>query len=178
VTSAARVGCLGDLAPGVAQEFLAKQGLALTLLADNEDIPASYWGAPEAGIIGNTIYARPDTPIHSILHTACHWLCMDEARRASLHTSAGGDDAEEVAVCYLQCLLAEDVPGYSRERMFCDMDLWEYQFRFGYARRWFEEDAEDAREWLLNRHLIVAFDNGCKLSPIDERGRVTGALRC
>jgi hypothetical protein len=165
VTSAARVACLGDLSPGVTQEFLAKQGLALTLLSGNADIPASYWGAPEAGIIGNMIYSRPDTPLHSILHTACHWLCMDEARRASVHTSAGGDDAEEVAACYLQCLVAEEIPGYSRECMFCDMDLWEYQFRFGSARRWFEEDAEDAREWLLNRGLIVASVGGCRLSP-------------
>jgi hypothetical protein len=161
---ASRVTCLRDLPPSSPLEFLSQLGLALALLRDDADIPASYWGSPEAGIIGNTIYSRADTPIHSILHTACHWLCMGDARRASVHTNAGGDDAEEVAVCYLQCLLAEEIPGYSRECVFRDMDLWGYQFRLGSARRWFEEDAEDAREWLLNRGLVVASEDGYKLA--------------
>ena len=34
------------------------------------------------------------------------------------------------------------------------MDEWGYHFLLGSARRWFEEDAEDARAWLLNRGLI------------------------
>lgn len=135
-------------------DFLARHGLIFTLVPESAEIPGSYWGAPEAGVIGDTLYARSDTPVHSILHTACHWLCMDEARRSTLHTNAGGDDAEEVAVCYLQCLLADELPGYSRDRLFVDMDLWGYHFRLGSARRWFEEDAEDAREWLIRRGLI------------------------
>jgi len=147
---------LRDVPANVLSDFLRPRGLQLSVVAEAADIPGSYWGSPEAGIIGEMLYARPDTPIHSVLHTACHWICMDSERRATLHTNAGGDDAEEVAVCYLQCLLADELPGYNRNRAFTDMDLWGYHFRLGSARRWFEEDAEDAREWLLARRLIAA----------------------
>jgi hypothetical protein len=41
-----------------------------------------------------------------------------------------------------------------RERMCDDMDAWGYTFRLGSARRWFEEDAADAREWLSARGLL------------------------
>jgi len=117
-------------------------------------IPGSYWGESEAGLIGNRLILRPDTPVHSALHEACHFICADAGRRAALHTDAGGDDLEECAVCYLQCLLAERLPGYSRERMFRDMDAWGYSFRLGSARAWFERDAEDARDWLAQRGLL------------------------
>ena len=40
--------------------------------------------------------------------------------------------------------------------MLADMDAWGYTFRLGSARAWFEEDADDAREWLLTRGLIDA----------------------
>ena len=126
-------------------QFLADRGLALTLVDDGAPIPGSYWGESEAGLIGNRLHARRDTPIHSILHTACHWICMGDERRASVHTNAGGDDVEEVAVCYLQCLLADELPGYSRDRVFIDMDEWGYNFRLGSARAWFERDADYAR---------------------------------
>ncbi len=79
---------------------------------------------------------------------------MDEACRAIAHTSAGGDDLEEAAVCYLQCLLADEVAGYSRSRLFNDMDAWGYSFRLGSARAWFENDADDARSWLSVRALL------------------------
>jgi hypothetical protein len=79
---------------------------------------------------------------------------MDDERRAKVHTSAGGDDVEEVAVCYLQCLLADQLPGYSRETAFSDMDEWGYSFRFGSARKWFEEDADDAQRWLRKRGYL------------------------
>ena len=41
-----------------------------------------------------------------------------------------------------------------RERMFADMDNWGYSFRLGSAQRWFESDAADARQWLLEHGLI------------------------
>ena len=103
---------------------------------------------------GDTLYARADTPIHSILHEACHWICMPPERRAALHTDARGDDLEECAVNYLQVLLADELPGYSRARIFSDMDAWGYSFRLGSARAWFERDAEDARAWLRHRGLL------------------------
>ena len=79
---------------------------------------------------------------------------MDATRRATLHTNAGGDDVEEVAVCYLQALLADRIDNYSRDAIFADMDAWGYNFILGSARAWFERDAEDARRWLEKRALI------------------------
>jgi hypothetical protein len=119
-------------------------------------IPGSYWGECEAGLIANQLLVRADTPIHSVLHEAAHYICMDEARRRALNRDAGGDDAEECAVCYLQILLADALPGCGRERMWQDMDAWGYSFRLGSARAWFEQDADDARQWLQQRGLLAA----------------------
>lgn len=121
-------------------------------------IPGSYWGDPEAGLIGDRLYVRDDTPVHSLLHELGHWLCMDDARRAALHTDACGTDTEENAVCYLQVLLADQLPGYGRERLFADMDAWGYHFLLGSAAAWFANDSDDARDWLLRRGLIDAQD--------------------
>lgn len=143
------------LAPRALQQLLAPYGVAVEARAAGE-IPGSYWGESEAGLIGHRLLVRPDTPVHSALHEACHFICADALRRASLHTDAGGDDLEECAVCYLQCLLADRIEGFSRERMFEDMDAWGYSFRLGSARAWFERDAEDARAWLSARGLLPA----------------------
>ena len=59
-------------------------------------------------------------------------------------------------MCYLQVLLAEQLPGAGRARMFADMDAWGYSFRLGSTRAWFEEDAQDARAWLERRGVIDA----------------------
>lgn len=117
-------------------------------------IAGSYWGEAEAGLVGDRLVVRPDTPVHSALHEACHWICADAGRRAAMHTDAGGDDLEECAVCYLQIELAARLPGYSKARMLADMDAWGYSFRLGSAARWFEEDAADARGWLVQRGLL------------------------
>jgi hypothetical protein len=137
-------------------ELLGRFGLRYRVLAATHGIPGSYWGDPEAGLVGDRLYALAITPLHSILHEACHWICMDHARRTTLHTDAGGDDAEENAVCYLQILLADVIPGIGRERLCADMDAWGYSFRLGSARAWFEQDAGDARDWLLGHGLIEA----------------------
>lgn len=147
---------LGDVAAGAVAALLARYGLALVKVADGAAIPGSYWGETEAGIIGLQVFARNDTPLHSILHEACHTICMDGQRRATLHTDAGGDYAEEDAVCYLQILLADCLPGVGRERLCADMDAWGYTFRLGSAHRWFEEDAADARHWLVSHGLLAA----------------------
>ena len=118
------------------------------------DIPGSYWGDEEAGLRGNRLYLRDDTPLHSILHETCHYICMDPTRRAALDTNAGSDNAEENAVCYLQVLLADEINELGRRRIFADMDTWGYSFRLGSSRSWFENDAEDARAWLISRNLI------------------------
>jgi len=136
--------------------LLGTRGLAVEWLAPEANIPGSYWGENEAGLVGDRLYVRPDTPVHSALHEACHWLCMDASRRAGLHTDAGGDDIEECAVCYLQILLADCLPGVGRARLLRDMDAWGYSFRLGSAAAWFETDADDARAWLRNRGLLQA----------------------
>ena len=145
--------------------LLMDYGLELRLVSAAEDIPGSYWGESEAGLRGQTLFARPDTPMHSVLHEAAHYLCMTPERRAGLDRDAGGDDAEEAAVCYLQVLLGEKLPAMGRDTMFRDMDEWGYSFRLGSARAWFEEDAEDARAWLIEQGLM------------DAEARLTGQLR-
>lgn len=142
--------------------LLARYRLDLMLVGPEERIPGSYWGDSEAGLRGERLYARPDTPVHSILHEAGHYICMSPERRAGLDTNAGGGDLEEEAVCYLQVLLAEELAGVGRERLFSDMDAWGYSFRLGGARAWFEHDAAAAREW-LERHGVL-----------DAAGRVVG----
>ena len=135
------------------QSLFIVHGLQLITVAEGQSIPGSHWGDVEAGLIGHKLFVRLDTPVHSALHEGCHWLLMDEARRATLHTDAGGTSVEENAVCYLQVLLSDLLPGVGRERLFQDMDAWGYSFRLGSSKRWFEEDAEDALAFLHRRHL-------------------------
>lgn len=134
--------------------LLQRFGMTLVMVADAEPIPGSYWGESEAGLLGDKLHLRSDTPLQSVLHEASHYLCMDPDRRAALNKDAGGDFDEENAVCYLQILLADHLPGFGRERMLSDMDAWGYTFRLGSARAWFEQEAEEARAWLINKGLV------------------------
>ncbi|HRD66483.1 MAG TPA: hypothetical protein PKY50_10045 [Candidatus Competibacter sp.] len=134
--------------------LLIRYGLTVVWIPPNSEIPGSFWGESEAGLIGDYLFVRDDTPVHSALHEACHYICMDAKRRAHLHTDAGGECIEENGVCYLQILLADALPGVGRARMCADMDAWGYSFRLGSARAWFEQDAEDVRAWLLESGLI------------------------
>ncbi|MGA9026617.1 MAG: hypothetical protein WB440_11225 [Steroidobacteraceae bacterium] len=145
--------------------LLERYGLDLRLVAPEEVIPGSYWGESEAGVIGARVYARLDTPLHSVLHEAAHAICMTPERRAGLDTDAGGDHQEETAVCYLQLALADALPGVDRARLCADMDDWGYSFRLGSTAAWFERDADEARVWLQAHGLI------------DSQGRVTYVSR-
>jgi hypothetical protein len=145
-----------DLQADALPRLLSRFGLTLETVAPGEPITGSYWGGSEAGIVGTTVYARADTPVHSVLHEAAHIVCMSPERRAGLDRDAGGDDLEEAAVCYLQILLADELPGVGRWRLMADMDAWGYSFRLGDAATWFGRDAEDARTWLLDTGLIDA----------------------
>lgn len=140
------------------ERLLDRYGLSLTRVPLDERIPGSYWGECEAGLIGSNIFVRLDTPLHSVLHEAAHFICMTAERRAGLDTDAGGDDAEENAVCYLQLLLADLLPNVGRERICRDMDEWGYTFRLGCAAAWFNSDADDAREWLAAHALTDLAD--------------------
>lgn len=134
------------------------EGLGMTVVWVDEGaaIPGTHWGEPEAGLIGDRLYLRGDTPVHSALHEAGHFACMDASRRERLHTDAGGTAIEECAVCYLQIVLAQELPDVGSARMQRDMDRWGYTFRLGSAREWFEHDAEDARAYLVERNIIGA----------------------
>jgi hypothetical protein len=145
-----------DVGRTALEDFTARYGITCHWVAVGDDIPGSYWGAPEAGLVGNGLYLRDDTPLHSALHEACHYVCMDPARRAVLDTDAGGNFAEEDAVCYLQILLADTLPGVGHARLMRDMDAWGYSFRLGSAQAWFNGDAGNARQWLLDRGLIAS----------------------
>jgi len=136
-------------------DLLARFGLSLERVADGAPIPGSWFGEPEAGIIARRVIVRGDTPVHSALHESCHLICMDETRRSTLHTNAGGDYDEENAVNYMEITLGTLLPGVGRERILADMDSWGYTFRLGSARAWFEHDAEDARQWLRDNELLT-----------------------
>lgn len=131
-----------------------RYGLRIEWVRAGEAIPGSHWGDSEAGLIGATLLLRADTPVHSALHEGGHYICMSPKRRAVLHTNAGGTRLEEEAVCYLQVLLADQLPGFGRARSFADMDAWGYNFCLGSAQAWFEQDAAAARAWLIQQGLI------------------------
>jgi len=147
------------------ETLVQRFGLRLLGVRDNASIPGSFWQPPEAGLVGDAVIIRADTPIHSLLHELAHSVCMSADRRACLDTDAGGDDDEESAVCYLEILLADRLEGVGRDRLMADMDAWGYSFRLGSAHAWFERDAADARAWLERAGLI------------DARGGVTWRLR-
>jgi hypothetical protein len=147
---------LSDLNRGAVDALLAHYGLSLALVAEGAAIPGSFWGDDEAGIIGMTVYARADTPVHSVLHEAGHLIVLPPERRSQVHTDATDSVEEEDAVCYLQIVLGDRLPGVGRARIMADMDAWGYSFRLGSARAWFEHDAENARSWLAERGLLNA----------------------
>jgi hypothetical protein len=156
---------VADLPAQALQDLLAPYSITIKTVAENKAIPGSFWGDSEAGIIKNNLYVRPDTPVHSALHEACHYICLDSARRDELDTDAGGDYDEENAVCYLQILLAAKLSGCTADILMNNMDSWGYSFRLGSARAWFNEDAEDAQQWLRREKLI------------DQNNIPTGRLR-
>ena len=134
--------------------LLASYALELIEVAPGDPIPGSYWGECEAGIVGTTVFARADTPVHSLLHEAGHLLLLSPAQRAAVHTDATDCQREEDATCVLQALLGDALPGVGRERIWADMDAWGYTFRLGSARAHFEQDAADAYELLRERGLV------------------------
>lgn len=156
---------LYDLEDSTLQSVLERFGLKLHTVAPHKQIPGSFWGDDEAGLIADEVFVRADTPLHSTLHESAHYVCMTPQRRHALHTDAGGDYDEENAVCYLQILLADEFPGIGRVRMFQDMDAWGYSFRLGSAQAWFERDAEDARSALVDWGVV------------DRHGRQTWRVR-
>jgi hypothetical protein len=145
---------MADIDEAAVVALLDRHGLTFIRIENDAEIPGTYWGAPEAGIIGEKVYARADTPLHSLLHEACHLIVAPRERRAQIHTDASESQAEEDATCYLQIVLAESLAGVGSHRLMADMDEWGYTFRLGSTQAWFEGDAEDARAWLAERGLL------------------------
>ena len=153
-TKSSNVLLLRDIAIADVANLLARYGLRLQLVDDNAPIPGSYWGEPEAGLVGHTVFARSDTPVHSLLHEAAHLVVLDPARRRDVHTDATDSIDEENAVCVLQTLLGDVLPGVGGQRVLADMDAWGYTFRLGSASAYVREDADDAWQWLQARGLV------------------------
>ncbi|WP_140908999.1 hypothetical protein [Cognatiluteimonas lumbrici] len=146
---------LRDISTDSVVALLERYGLRLERVADGAPIPGSYWGEPEAGLVGSTVYARGDTPVHSLLHEAAHLVVLPPERRAAVHTDATDSIEEEDAVCVLQALLGDALPGVGAARVLADMDAWGYTFRLGSARAYFERDADAAWAWLQRAGLAT-----------------------
>ncbi|MDX1482242.1 MAG: hypothetical protein R3315_11230 [Woeseiaceae bacterium] len=148
------------------ERLAARFGVEVVNVPEGADIRGSFWGEPEAGIVGRKLFLRADTPLHSYLHELAHIVCMPDDRRRSLNTDAGGDDVEEAAVCYLQILLADEIADVGSARIMSDMDAWGYSFRLGSTSAWFAQDADDAHAYL------------CRHGLIDASGQPSWRLRC
>lgn len=149
---------LKNIHPESIRSLFDRYELQLNEVAANSDIPYSFWGAPEAGRHQSQLYAREDTPIHSLLHEACHFICMPPSGRKQAEIDAGGSAQEENACCYLQLLLSDFIPGFSKNIHLHDMNSWGYNFRLGSSSRWFYADTDDERQWLM-RHDIINEDD-------------------
>ena len=143
-----------DLSPDAIQALFVRYGIVIQCVQQDQDIPHSFWGSPEAGRLVETLYIRADTPIHSLLHESGHYICMPGAQRKQRVVDAKGSAMEENACCYLQVLLADRLEGYDREQLMKDMDDWGYSFRLGSAKSWFTEDAEEVKKWLIEHKII------------------------
>lgn len=156
---------VGDFQIKELQDLIGKYHLKVKILNDKQEIPASFWGDPEAGLIGKTIFVKKITPLHSFFHEFSHLICMPEYRRLNLIKDAKSNDDEESAVCYLQILLANCLLGLNTMTFMRDMDDWGYSFRLGSTKEWFKNDANDSRKWLQKENIL------------DERGNITWSLR-
>lgn len=140
--------------PNSIKDLLGYYGIRVHTVDMDQDIPHSFWGNPEAGRICEKLYIRGDTPVHSILHEACHFVCMEPLQRTLAQVDAKGTAMEENATCYLQLILADHINGYSQSQLLNDMDDWGYSFRLGSAQAWFRQDAEEVQEWLIQEEII------------------------
>ena len=63
---------VGDVEYAAIDNLANRYGLTVKSIADGETITGSFWGEPEAGIKGLSVFVRSDTPIHSMLHEISH----------------------------------------------------------------------------------------------------------
>ena len=67
---------VGDVGVTVVAAVLERFGVGLDIVPTGDAIPGTFWGEPEAGVIGHRVIARDDTPVHSVLHEGAHIICM------------------------------------------------------------------------------------------------------
>lgn len=156
-----------NLDPDAIQTLLDHYGIKVNCVDAEADIPHSFWGASEAGRKQNELYIRGDTPIHSILHEACHYVCMPAIQRIETQMDAKGSVIEENATCYLQILLSDHIENFDRNQLMQDMDEWGYSFRLGSANAWFSQDADEVYKWLIE-HQIINIEGGITWNLRDE----------
>lgn len=145
---------LRNIHPQALRTIFDRYQLTLSEVAQNHEIPHSFWGAPEAGRHQSTLFARKDTPIHSLLHEASHFICMPPDHRNQPSNDAGGSALEENACCFLQITLSDHIPRFNQAIHMHDMNTWGYSFRLGSTARWFYSDSDDARDWLRQHNII------------------------
>lgn len=150
--------CLKNIQTDSIRSLFVRYSLNLQHVPVNQDIPYTFWGSPEAGRYKATLFARDDTPIHSLLHEACHYICMPPEQRQSHNIDAGGSVLEENASCFLQILLSDYIDGYDKHIHLHDMNTWGYSFRLGSSARWFYADSDEARKWLIQYGLIDSYN--------------------
>ena len=90
---------LDDISVADAAALLARYDLVLEQVPAGAPIPGSYWGEPEAGIIGSTVYVRGDTPVHSMLHEACHLIVLPPPTRCPRRTPPATCRSSSPASC-------------------------------------------------------------------------------
>lgn len=147
--------CLNTIPDQTIYPLLSRYQLKVLRVPGDSTIPYSFWGDPEAGRWHSTLYVRADTPLHSLLHESAHYVCMSNQQRMVDSIDAKGSALEEAACCYLQLVWSDYIDGFNRQLHMQDMDQWGYNFRLGSTARWFKQDSEDARQWLI-RHKIIA----------------------
>ena len=111
-------------------------------------------------MIGATVYARADTPVHSLLHEAGHLIVLPPERRAAraYRRHRFGRRRRRGLRAAGRCS-ATRCRASAATRVLADMDAWGYTFRLGSARAYVEHDAADAWRWLREHGLVDA--GGC-----------------
>jgi hypothetical protein len=102
---AADVLRVGDPAHPSLVELVRRYGAELLQQALTPCCRAHTGARSEAGLRGRVVRAR-GPPWHSVLHELSHYRVHDAGAAREPDRDAGGDDAEECAVCYLQIVLA------------------------------------------------------------------------
>ena len=63
--------------------LLAPYGLETLTLGPGAPLPGSYWGEPEAGLVGDRLYVRPDTPVPPPTAVTVPGIGSESVRRSS-----------------------------------------------------------------------------------------------